>query len=802
MRVAWWVAAAGGACALAAPLDAVHMRETELRTAYADRDVAYHDALALLRGLVADGAQPAGDRRRAAPPRALPTSLAGHVRALLDVAAWVVQGEPTRRARAPHTYYDAPDAPLWPDWDYDAAKARGHEVINGWEQAMWGPFVAPLADAPPPRVAAIVAAFRASRTTAALADLLAAARDALLGTPERAAPERDAAAVARRAAAVRLLEWAAFGEGSDAAADVSASIDAAFRGADAPAEPSHLADALWVLAEHSFWGTHGAAPNLPRAERAYTALAHRGNGTAHGRLGLLRSSEMLRAMHGTRLAPAEALVHYTLGAQERDPHAQHALAYRYAEGLGVPQDCVESMHWYDELARRAYETWASGPPGGRTQPYSKLCLSDRAQLQLPRVYRTHLLPTGTHDHHLGYAGLNPGVQSFLQRAGAQLGDAAALHELIELYRHDAPHDSDKRMLLMRALYDGSVLGARETIGAVRADARDAARHALMLAQARWPQATVAASIHEDPFVGSRKREAYVAQAQPSAQRIASVHAAALLGQMHLRGEGLPQDFVRAKVWLTRAALEGHDGAMYWLGVMHAQGLGGLAVDEQRAYRLWNASEAPAAHVAIGKLWLQRFERGRDAEDRTRAVSSLLRSDPTAWTRVPWRPLQWEYKLADKLEAHYLLGGIYADYVYNHTDHMLYCTLAQQHLRSVAQRADWADPVFHRAEAALDRGDVATALAAWAVSASAGIVEAQDNLAYVLDPCTCRASPLTQSRAGSRRLPHVTPTRRRCTTGHTVRCGAAASASARCATTSRRALGAIRRTRGATRGRAT
>lgn len=65
------------------------------------------------------------------------------------------------------------------------------------------------------------------------------------------------------------------------------------------------ADALWVLAEHHLWGTHGVEPDFKKAKKCYERLsrvAQPGNATAHARLALLEggAENGERAWNGAR----------------------------------------------------------------------------------------------------------------------------------------------------------------------------------------------------------------------------------------------------------------------------------------------------------------------------------------------------------------------------------------------------------------------------------------------------------------------------------------------------------------------
>ena len=57
----------------------------------------------------------------------------------------------------------------------------------------------------------------------------------------------------------------------------------------------------------------------------------------------------------------------------------------------------------------------------------------------------------------------------------------------------------------------------------------------------------------------------------------------MLGYMYRYGQGLPQDYAKARHWYRLAADQGHDRAQNNLGVMYRLGLGG-AQDYQEAFR--------------------------------------------------------------------------------------------------------------------------------------------------------------------------------------------------------------------------
>ena len=517
---------------------------------------------------------------------------------------WLFDTSPTSPTslRSAHTYYDMPDEPLWPDWDYDISKAqaatyaaRDPPVLNGWEQAMWGPFIGPVHDVPSEHVQHILHRVHANRTRTALADLVYGSTG---GDLEPAPMPPSELLVAQRKHAVRLLQWV--GLVLDAQ-DAKSLIHASFAHQQGHVASATQMDALWILGEHAMWGTHGAAPNMTLAITCFERLAAMGNATAHARLGYLHSSPLLAYMYDTTTSAPQALVHYTLGAQEGDRHARLALAYRNQYGVGVAQNCLVSLEWYDLVATRTYERFQMGPPGGRTMPYTKVRLSDLARMDAPglRYPASYVLKNG-----LVYKLARPAIRILLDTQPRLLYDPDAARELVELYRFYTEDDAlTKRLVVARALFFGSFVGNREALGAVPVDPATSAQLAYDIASKRWPTPPTLDDINASAYVNGELRATYRHRDQTATARNAALFAASLLGYQYLRGEGVPQDFVQAKVWWTRAALEQHGPAQYGLGLMYANGYGGLHVNQTHAHLLFNTSvfETMSSWVERGKM---------------------------------------------------------------------------------------------------------------------------------------------------------------------------------------------------------
>lgn len=645
------------------------------------------------------------------------------------ILSWFESGPRPSVDREPHTVYDTPVDALWPDWDYDAVKAeRAHarrnqpEILNGWEQAMWGPFVSDLRDEPMPLVQTIAETYRMSEQRSVLTHWLRNQTQRVL--PERIVGAekgpRDTEAVrtakARRSWAIATLERLAFDDVS-----AEALIDASFRGTNASAVQ---ADALWVLGEHSLWGTHGAAPNIPRAVRAFERLAALGNATAHARLGFLYGSPLLEVLFDAPVQHERSLMHYVFAAQEGVRGAQLAVGHRYDRGLGVPADCLEAIRWYDAAAQKSYNEFLDGPPGGRTLPYAKLRRSDRAAMR----GGTYLGLASGMDNMLLMAKLHrPAVRRMISQEPLALHDAATLHGLLDAYAHHSDtYQLGRLSFLAHALYRGSIVGEGEPLGAIARDYRLAMQYALQVAEVRWP---MPAELENYAWTSRRPdgtpQRAYLANEVEKFDQVHTGNAAALLGLMYLRGDGAPQDFVRAKVWLTRAALDGNRRGAAWLAVLLDEGWGG-AKDTARAAELFERTQklgqAPDVALEIAKTLM-----------RSKLPEKALAQLAVAGSLSDVRDTRESSLLETPFELRYLTGSIRADWAYANNRSMHNCHLGLPDLKYAAERADWDDPVYHRAEIAHARGDTATALLAWAVSASQGIEEAQDNIAYILDP---------------------------------------------------------------------
>lgn len=73
---------------------------------------------------------------------------------------------------------------------------------------------------------------------------------------------------------------------------------------------------------------------------------------------------------------ARALMYYTFAAHGGSPGASMALGYRNWAGIGMNENCMAALDWYESAAESAMAHFLSGPPGGRTLLKTPTRISD------------------------------------------------------------------------------------------------------------------------------------------------------------------------------------------------------------------------------------------------------------------------------------------------------------------------------------------------------------------------------------------------------------------------------------------
>ncbi|KAN0062780.1 ERAD-associated protein [Thecaphora frezii] len=706
-------------------------------------------------------------------------------------------GPPLGPMREELKWPGARPVPLWPDWDHlGPGLVPLSSQDTPWDSVMFGPFHADWeADEPQGGAATILqdvslehngsAAPAASplwqhpAVPSAIRRKLEAGHQSVhrllhLQPPwSQAKRQRRESLRAemeqRRSEAISLLEWAGWGRRgvdweheayhADSTADVLADLfatsssDASAGNTTSPRVQAH-ADALWVLAEHSLWGTHGATPHLARARACYQRLVdlgrdsegqiRAGNASAHARLAFLEGSgwestirrqwappspEQLAALSSLTdeaalrevwkqrrdtfaqlkrddgLRQAKALLHYTHAAEAGDAFSQMALGFRYRAGIGTKPTCTLALHWYEKAAKEAYRRFQTGPPGGLTIPYSKLRLSDLDG----GAYGPGASAAST-----GLAALKPAVQASLNRQPGNANDPNGLEDMLEYHIYHAERGDARFMLLLaRVYYQGSIWSPSDAAGAVRRDYQKAMAYLLRITRQVWPKdAALVGRGGATGWLAKKGDKGEDVQLKVDDKRLLAQagSAASLVGRMYLRGEGVRQDFGRAWVWFSRGAETGDGDAYNGLGMMLRDGLG-VAANAGQATEYFKA--AAEERSLEGTINLAKVHMA--ANDLAAAVKAL----------------ELTIRSSQSFEAYYLMASIHAQ-LSRLDKSPERCRLAVAGYKQVVERGDWGTPVFHKAERAWRRGKKHKAVLGWALAGEMGYEAAQNNVAYILD----------------------------------------------------------------------
>ncbi|SPO29630.1 related to Sel-1 homolog precursor [Ustilago trichophora] len=664
------------------------------------------------------------------------------------------QGPPIGASQYESQWPSASPLPLWPDWE---RLPEGETPVNPtdsvWESIMFGPFK--------------------TKTKASSELVLSSGGNTDSDIPDLRGDQRDSA--------VTLLTEAGWGRASvdwqyqaysSAARNGSdllraASLDSNSTDHASGGRTIALADALWVLGEHSLWGTHGSQPNLARARACYQRLVDlghdqfgtsmAGNASAHARLAFLEGSGWESTARGdwkplpneigtwssfTSLPSADdvraawkrrrelfaklktddgqrqakAVLHYTIAANAGHAPSQMALGFRYKAGIGVAPSCWNALELYEKAAQDTYKRFQAGPPGGLTLPYTKIRISDLDG----GAYGPGASVAST-----GFAVLNPAVQAALNRQPGSARDPSALEDLLEYHIYLAEHGDVRSTLFMaKVYYHGSIYSSSEAAGAVRRDYRRALQWLLRVAKEVWPRkAGEVARGGPTGYTAKPGDKAEDVQLRVDDNVLAHAGTAAgMIGQMYLRGEGVEQDFKRAWVWFSRGQSTGDAESYNGLGVMLRDGLG-TAVDIGVATTFFEAAakaKHSGANVNLAKIHMDMGD--LDAASKCLTVASVGDS---------------------RFEAVYLLAKVNAQLARQKQSNE-HCRTALSGFKHTAEKGDWSTRISHKAEHAWRRSEKQKALLGWALAGEMGYESAQNNVAYMLDRANTRTRILDLS----------------------------------------------------------
>jgi len=419
-------------------------------------------------------------------------------------------------------------------------------------------------------------------------------------------------------------------------------------------------DALLTLAEMNFYGKYSHPRNYADATKWYRWLAASGNSTGQRMMGFIYATGLGDVVDKDQ---AQALLYHTFAAEGGDTQSQMTVAFRHHSGIGTPRNCEGAVKYYKMVADKAIEFVRSGPPGGRHLPKDAFRLADEVG---------------------GVYGEGASVSSSGHNAkhgGPTTDTHAALEDVLEYLDLMSRKGELKATFgLGRLHYEGS----RE----LRQDFHSAKDYFLDVARKYWAKD------------GSVK-----ADVEPGVDRLAS-KAAGYLGQMFLRGEGMEQNFAKARVWFKRGIKNGDVMCQYSMGLMNLHGLD-MPQHAVKAAEFFGAAadqDYAPAQVQLGALLMDQGDLG----SAIRYFEFAARSN--------------------NIEALYYMGEVSNLGVERERS----CNTAALYYKMVAEKAEPIHSSFREANEAYEDGDIETALVAYMMAAEQGYEAGQANVAYILD----------------------------------------------------------------------
>ncbi|KAF8599931.1 HCP-like protein [Ceratobasidium sp. AG-I] len=341
-------------------------------------------------------------------------------------------------------------------------------------------------------------------------------------------------------------------------------------------------EAIYVLAHVNVYPPVGLGVDARRGYELYERHAEiTGNGTSQGMLGFFYASGYGGVVP---VDQAKASLYYTFGAAGGDPASQMAMGYRYWAGIGVREDCMAALDWYERASNQAMTHYLSGPPGGRTLPLKPTKLSDLSG---------GLFGHGASVASTGYNALRAPITASTARAAGETWS-----DVLEYYTYHADRaESEFALKLAKIYYHGSIY-AGEAVGKVPRDYWRAGKYFKSVARRVWVRDSVG-----NPLAGKKELSK---EEQGVSGHVAS--ACAFLGKMYLRGEGMKADARIARMWFMRGAEVGEKESHNGLGIIYRDGLVDGKPDLKKAathFGLAAGQDLAEAQVNLGKLYYAR-----------------------------------------------------------------------------------------------------------------------------------------------------------------------------------------------------
>lgn len=428
---------------------------------------------------------------------------------------------------------------------------------------------------------------------------------------------------------------------------------------------SNNSDALFLLGQLNYYGNYSYPRDFSKAFDYYQQLASlNGNSSALYMVGLMYSTGVGDAVPRDQ---ARALLYYTFAATRGHTRAEMTLASRHHTGVGTPKSCETACKYYKKVADKVMDWYRSGPPGGMSWTREAYHIAD----DFGGIYGE------------GASVSSSGINAVHHHPNS---DAyASIEDIIEyLDLMSNKGDFKSSFNLGRIYYEGQ-RGLERNLGL-------AAKYFFMVAKKYWKNN------------GGRVDE----NSKPSLEKIAA-KSAGYLGRMYMRGEGVQQDFDKAKFWFDRGTTAGDAQSQYCLGLLWLNGYG-VPRNVGKATELFKAAadqEYALAQVQLGVLFLDRG----NAED-VRVANDYFE------LAARYGNIEAQYYLAEMI--HHGIGRDKA------------CAQALGLYKTVSEKAEPLVSSWNEANQAYEDGDYELAFLDYLHAAEEGYESAQNNVAYLLD----------------------------------------------------------------------
>lgn len=421
------------------------------------------------------------------------------------------------------------------------------------------------------------------------------------------------------------------------------------------------ADALFLLAEMNFYGNFSHLRRPKDALELYHELADRdGNATAQHMLGVLYATGIGGEIE---IDQATAQLYYTFAAEQGELRSEMTLAHRYHMGIGTVKSCEKAVDYYKRVADKAMDWWLSGPPGGHLMQRNAYRWVDEAG----GAYGEGASWTSSG---IFAAGKNTIYESFDN-----------VLEYLDMRERQGDHGAS--LTLGKHFY--------EPPRGFRRNLKKARSQFLKVASIYWT------------------RDGSVNPKHPKNIEKTAGKAAAYIGRMFLRGEGMEVNYEKAITWFKRGSTEGDPFAQYHLGIMYRDGIG-LPQNGIKATTFLKAASEQQLGIAQSALGVLFLDQG-DLDTAARYFELA--------------------KNAGVMDAYYYL----AEFANQGLVRQQNCQHATTYYKIVAEKAEALHSAFVEANSAFERGDYERALIASLMGAEQGYESAQANVAFLLDQKT-------------------------------------------------------------------